>query len=302
MAEYADDSGLYEYDALLSVGCVSDATNYNVYIPDGDDLDTGFVLPQEEAWWMFETYNVADTAKDIGHTNWDSDVSGTMLTKMTDYRDNLIGTGDDYEGVNVEFAGTYHYKDGSDWVCDVYRGDETTQITLASEDTGLVINYPAANWKITNEVLAPSANLLLNGDFSDGPTSEPITNWDSYASILTIVAKDGHARCLQVADDGSWSSGLQSFLVSDGDEYELSFDYINESTDTGNGYIAVGTDMGSDETYLGVGSYTTATEMSGFESQTKPFTITATGTIYIKCHSDDALTAWFDNVKLIKTN
>lgn len=203
MAEYIDDSGVYNKDALFSgtkgTDYDYDETEEAVWFSDTGTCDTDFVLP-DIPWVMFEVYAMTGTGitnslsgstQLQGKKEWTSDLTAGIASTLSTWK---TAYGTPYTTYKVKAT---HYKTAGGDVADVYFADEGEGFTITGgteegvADGDLVL--PATTWKMSDALYADgvgSIEYVDNGDFvSDvsGWTSDrdAVITWDSGRAKIT---------------------------------------------------------------------------------------------------------------------
>jgi len=254
MAEYVDDSGSYGKDALLSVGCTSDAANKKMTV-DATGADTDFILPSDTDWLLIETFDVDSGTDNVGYTKWQSDITQIASDIVTAQ---AIA---DTEYTTYTLTATHYDASETGAEADVYRGDESTTAALAGADTGLAFTPSVSSWKITNTEIAPSGEVDIfnymydhqvdtpgsqtstyeeNGDtFSLAVTaagdhdsrpyirfylSPSATNTQDYEVRFTASSLSGQAEMVAVSFEGGGSQALNQNVASGANAMSLTAD------------------------------------------------------------------------------
>lgn len=164
MAQYIVDTEGQDL-AQLSGTFTPDTANKVMTFGSDGQADTFRVLPATVPWLLIEVYDVESTAGDIGYTLYKTNTHN-VATELTSARSVALA-----EYTTFKIVATHYY---GDYTADVWRGDQTSAMSLATLETGVPYYPNTASWKISDTTVAPDykvANLLafypLDTDGSD---------------------------------------------------------------------------------------------------------------------------------------
>jgi len=155
MAEYVADTS-EQHNAELSGTYTTDEANKVLTFGNDGQGDTLFVLPAASEWLLIEVYDVEDAFGDIGYQKYTNRVD-TIASELIAARTIALA---EYTLFNITAV---HYK--GDDTADVYRGDESTAITL--DNAGISYTPPVASWKLSNDTISPIHQKLICADSYD---------------------------------------------------------------------------------------------------------------------------------------
>lgn len=216
MAVYIDDTGSHGYDAQFigveDTAWSRDAANEIIWFSGTGSCDTGFTLPNDTAWILYEVYAPDSHTNDLtdgtivrGHTEWTSTV-GTITTTLTSWKAAYdIAT----SFITYKVKAT-HYK-GSD-VADVYYADEGEGFSLTggTEDgveDGAFTGYGA--WSMSDTLLADEvsdANPMIYISLSSATTAA--TSTPPAGVTVNDIYDDGVHTNVDIVDEDNSSTGI----------------------------------------------------------------------------------------------
>ena len=139
--------------AQLSGTFTTDEANRVLTLGSDGEGDTLKTLPPGVEWLLVEVYDVEDVYGDIGFTKYQTKTTD-LATILSDIRAIAIA-----EYTLFKIA-AIHYKGNN--TGDVYRGDETTALTLDSAGTSFT--PPVATWKLSTNLTTPIHQVLICAD------------------------------------------------------------------------------------------------------------------------------------------
>jgi len=155
MAEYVADTR-DTHIAELTGTYTTDEANKSLTLGSDGEGDTTFILPAAAEWVLIEVYDVEDVYGDLGYHKYTDKVIN-LATTLADVRTIALA---EYALFKITAV---HYK-GND-TADVYRGDETTALTL--DNTGTDFTPPVVSWKLKTDLISPIHKILICADSYD---------------------------------------------------------------------------------------------------------------------------------------
>jgi len=198
MATYITDSGGQGRNALLSGTFTPNAGLERLLLGADGQANTETILNPTKEWFLIEVFDIGSTSGLLGKHKYTETVTG-LLTQIEAIRTDMVAL-----HTTFKIVGTY-YKTGN--VCDVYRGDEVTAVTLEGEDTNISF-IPPSNWLITSTILAPNTptgtNLFTDADFGQ------VGDWVLSNSSITISGGKLNLSGVDSLSDGNQDETLEA--------------------------------------------------------------------------------------------